>query len=127
MAQYEAIAGVSGAYTPGKFIAAGAANGDPTVIKATPGVLGYIAASNVNAAARFLKLYNKATAPTSADTPVATLLVPGAATGGLTTLNLPERGAKFTAGISFRLVTGVADNDNNAVAATELVVNYGYI
>ena len=83
--------------------------------------------TNINASPRYLKLYDKATAPTvGTDTPVNTLLIPGNATGAGGTLNLMP-GAFFDLGLWFGLTTVVADADTGAVAADEIVVNMWYV
>lgn len=99
-------------------LSAAAANQDSTVIKASAGVLYALIATNSNAAGRYVKLYNKATGPTSADTPVMTVYLPGLG-GAVIPLDV---GADFATGIALRLTTGVADNDANAVAANEIIV-----
>ena len=111
--------------TPGKLIAAGAAGGDPTVIKAAPGTLKSVVAVNVNAALRYLKLYDKATAPASTDVPVHVIPLGVSATGPGCPV-LPPEGLAFVNGIGFRLTTGIADNDNTAVTANDVVVSYSF-
>lgn len=118
-------AATTGGYTPGKLVSAGSTNA--TVIKASAGTLGYLAASNVNAAVRYLKLYNKATAPTvGTDVPVATFVIPGSTTGGGTNIPLPPQGIAFSTGISFALTTEATDAGTTGISANETVVNYGY-
>ena len=94
------------------------------VIKAAPGQLFSVSCHNVNAAARFLRLYNKATAPGTGDTPVAEYAIPGATTGGVRDVMFPNDGIAFSAGISYRLVTTSADNGDTAAASDEVVVNF---
>lgn len=110
--------------TPGKYIALGSQ--DPVVIKAGAGVLKSLVAINVNAALRYLKLYDKATAPASTDTPVQVIPLPASATGAGVALPLPPEGIAFAVGISFRLTTGMADSDVAAVTANDVVVSYSY-
>jgi hypothetical protein len=114
----------SGGYTPGKLISAASTNA--TSIKASAGTIGYITASSINAAARYLKVYDKASAPTvGTDIPVHTFLIPGNTAGTGTNITLPPQGAAFTLGIAIAITTGVADADSGAVAASEIVINYG--
>lgn len=116
----------AGGYTPGKLISAATTNA--TTIKASAGTIGYITASNTNAAARYLKIYNKATAITvGTDVPVHTFLIPGNTAGAGTNIPLPPQGIALGTGIGIALTTGVADSDTGAVAANEIVVNYGTI
>lgn len=113
--------------TGARFLSAGAANQDSTVVKASAGVLYGLLVTNTNAAVRYLKLYNKATGPTSADTPLLTLAVPGATTGAGIAVPLPACGIDFSAGIALRATTGVADADTNAVAANEVIAALVYV
>lgn len=123
---------VSAGYGPNKYISAGSANQDSQVIKDSQGVLGMISVYNVATSARFLKLYDKATAPTAADTPVQTYAIPAAAASSAAGTNVPippgpnaaHAGLGFEHGISFRITTGIADDDDGAAGADEVVVNY---
>lgn len=114
----------SGGLAAGKTISEAGTNA--TSVKGSAGQVYAIFATNVNAAARYLKLYNKASAPTvGTDTPVATLLIPGHTAGSGLHLKI-DHGLEFTAGIAFALTTGAADADTGAVAAGDLVVNVFY-
>lgn len=117
----------TGGYTPGKLISAASTNA--TLIKASPGTLGFLCASNINSSPRYLKVYNSAVAPTVGTTvPVFTFLIPGNTAGAGTNVAIASaKGINFSAGISISLNTGVADTDAGAVAANEIVVNYGFI
>lgn len=108
---------------PYKLISAASTNA--TLVKSSVSKVFYIAAFNLNAAARYLKLYDKATAPTvGTDTPKHVFMIPGGSSGFTLTLSVP---AKFTNGIGFAITTGIADGDTGAVALNEVVVNLGYI
>lgn len=102
-----------------------AASDNAAVVKNAAGQIYGIWVSSVNAAARYLKIYNKATSPTSGDTPVLTYVVPGATVGAGFSIPLPY-GLLFDTGISVRLVTGIADNDNTSVSANEHVIQLYY-
>lgn len=111
--------------TPGKLISAATTNS--TLIKSSTGNLYFLSVSNVNAAVRYLKVYNKATAPTvGTDTPIFTFLIPGNTAGAGSNLCIPTIGINFSLGLGIGITTGVADSDTGAVAANEIVVNYGY-
>jgi hypothetical protein len=117
---------VRGGWTPYKLNSAASTNA--TNVKNGPGGIGLIAVFNTNAAARFIKFYNKATPPTvGTDTPVQTYPIPGNTAVGGFVIPLPVMGLKFSTGISFALTTGVADSDTGAVAANEITVNLGWI
>jgi hypothetical protein len=106
--------------------AVSAASTNATSLKASAGQIYGIQVFNVNAAARYLKLYNKATAPTvGTDTPVKTIMIPGNTAGAGAVIAWPP-GIAFGTGIAYALTTGIADSDTGAVAASELVVNIDY-
>ena len=113
----------TGGATPYHYVAAAGANQDSQSVKGSAGTLYGVQLGNVAAAARFVKLYDKATAPTSADTPVKTLIAP--ASGG-SNVPIPAQGIAFAAGIAFRVTTGMADNDTGAATAGDVVVDLDY-
>jgi len=122
------VSGVSasstGGYTPGKLISAASTNG--TNIKGSAGTIGYMTASNINASPRYLKIYDKATTPTvGTDTPIHTFLIPGNTAGAGTNIPVPPQGILCSSGIGIGITTGAADNDTGAVAASDIIVNYG--
>lgn len=97
-----------------------AATTNATVAKASPGRLFGWVASNTNAAVRYLKIYDTATAPTVGTTvPVLTIALP---VGNVATHDMAD-GIVFSRGISFALTTGVADADTGAVSADEHAVH----
>lgn len=102
------------------------ANVNATVIKAKAGRVHAIYAHNLNAAVRYLKLYDKATTPAETDTPVVVLPIPGNAAGAGFVLDLSDIEIPFDNGIGMRLTTGLADNNTGAVAANEQVINLFY-
>lgn len=92
------------------------------VIKASSGCIYEYYFYNSGGAIVYIKLYNKATAATSSDTPVRTYAV-GAGQGANCAIDL---GIQFLTGIGIRASTGVADNDNTAPGANEVTVNIGF-
>ena len=100
-----------------------AASTNSTNVKASAGQVYGWYLYNANAAVRYLKLYNKATAPTvGTDTPVMTIPIPpGAGANVEYSMGIP-----FGTGIGIAITTGVADNDTGAVAANEIIVNLLY-
>lgn len=105
-------------------IVSSAATTNATVAKATAGDLFRFSGYNSNAAARYLKIYNKGTTPVvGTDVPIWTeYLAPQAKFE----LAFPK-GMYFSAGISYALVTGAADADATAVAAADiLALNLAY-
>lgn len=102
-----------------------AASINATVVKASKGQVYTITAYNLNAAVRYLKLYNKATTPAPATD--AALLQGRIALPPAQQVYIEfESGLQFTAGIGFALVTGITDTDATAVAVSEQLVNIGY-
>ncbi len=115
-------AATSGGSTPYSYIAAGATNQDSTVVKASAGQVYAISAISVVGTLLYLKVYNKATGPTSSDTPLFRFPIPASTTGAGYTFALP-RGASFSSGISFRITTGIADSNAVAATANDCIVN----
>lgn len=78
----------------------------------------HVSGLNASASTKFLKLYNKATAPTvGTDVPVLTLALPV----GAFSYNLPPEGVKFPLGIGYGLTGAAPDNDTTALAAADVV------
>jgi hypothetical protein len=96
---------------------ASAASTNATSVKASAGMLYRITAANTNAAARYLKFYNKASAPTvGTDTPLFTIYLP--ASGGFSEeFDIP---VSFSTGIAYAMTTGVADTDTAAVSLNDI-------
>lgn len=110
--------------TPTQSFVNSAASTNATSTKNSAGTVWSILASNINAAARYLKLYNKASAPTvGTDTPVMTIPLPA---GQVVSINLNSNGLRFGTGIAWALTTGAADNDTGAVAAGEHKIAIAY-
>jgi hypothetical protein len=99
-----------------------AATTNDTLVLTGARSIGLITATNTNAAARYLKVYNKATAPASSDTPIMTVLLPPGQTtvvGGNSPIRVPL-------GLGIRLTTGIAAADTGAVSASEHSVSIAY-
>lgn len=75
--------------------------------------------TNSAAAVQYVKLYNKATAPTASDVPFMRIGIPA---GQTVSLSLPG-GVVFSAGLSIRSVTTMPDNGVTASTAGEVAVN----
>ena len=95
-------------------------------VKATEGVVCHIYASNTNAAARWLKLYNATAANVTVGTttPVATYYLPASGANPVK-IDIPH-GLRFDTAITAAATTGVADNDTGAPGANDVVVVIGY-
>lgn len=95
-----------------------AASTNATSAKATAGDLFRITGYSARGSACYLKLYNKASAPTvGTDTPVATFYIPQTAAFDFA-LNTP---LYFSAGIAYAITTAAADADTGALTAADIV------
>lgn len=104
-----------------------AATTNSTLMHAGRGLVKVMLPINTTAVLYYLKLYDKATAPTcGTDTPVLTIPVPSTGTAGQGGgVALPSAdGLQFFLGIGFCLTGGIADNDVT-VAATGVALNFG--
>lgn len=102
-------------------VSAGSTNA--TSVKAAEGRVVGFDVSNVNAAVRYFKLYNKASAPTvGTDVPVVTVLLPISGRA----FQFLGGGLFFSLGIAFALTTEATDAGSTGVSASETVVNLFY-
>ncbi len=76
-----------------------------------------VRASNPSGTAMYVKLYDKATTPATTDVPKTTVYVPGTS---VVVLAFPE-GMQFSNGFGWAATGGVADNDNTATSANNIV------
>lgn len=129
-AQASATQAVSGTVTatnttPTPLNTSSAATTNPVLVKGSAGTLFSISASNVGASAAYLKLYNKATAPTvGADVPVLTIPIPS---NSVVPISFGTLGHRFATGIGFGITGAAADNDTTAVAAAQVKVLTSYV
>lgn len=107
-----------------RLLSAAGTSGDATNVKASAGRLYAIQGVNVASSARYLKLYNSASAPTAGSgTPVKTLYLPASSAFVFDW----SVGLTFSTGIGFTLVTGSADNSSTSVTAADiLALNLDY-
>lgn len=117
------LADNGGATTTSRIVSA-AASTNATSAKGSAGVLFAVKGFNAAATARYLKFYNKATAPTvGTDTPVLTIYLPASTAFAL---DWPL-GRYFATGIAYALTTGGADADTGALTAADvLALNVEY-
>lgn len=105
------------------YIAAASANQDSQLVNAGKCRVYTISLHNNAAAERYVRIYDKATAPTSADTPIRRHSL--AASGGGIALSIPY-GSEFSNGLAFRITTGSADTDATAATAGDVFVNFDW-
>jgi len=108
-----------------KFHLVSAATDNATNVKGSAGQVYAITAFNLNASARYLKFHNTSGTPTAGSGVTDTFMIPGNTAGAGLVLNI-DKGIAFGTGIGITLVTGIADNNTTAVAASEIVINIYY-
>jgi hypothetical protein len=102
-----------------------AASTNATSVKASAGYLYNVTCNNVNAATRYLKLFNLASAPTvGTSTPIRTLAIPP---NSSLTWDFGSQGLYCGTGISYCMTTGIAVGDTAAVAASEHAIGISYV
>ena len=95
---------------------------NPFILRSTQGLLSAVNIASNSGGIFFVKVYDKATAPTNSDVPV--LILPGyISTDKLLTTYIFPNPVFFGSGISIRVVGGVADNDTTGIAAAAFFVN----
>jgi len=116
------VIGPSSAASSFRLISAATTNA--TSVKASAGQIYGYDIYNANAAVRFVKLYNKATAPTvGTDTPVRTIGIPPASR---ISGDIPYGVGGFPLGIALATTGAITDADTTAVAAGDLAINLDY-
>ena len=117
------IPATSGGLTGTHLVSAATTNA--TSVKTSAGQVFNIQGFNVNTSSpRYLKIYNKASAPTvGTDTPIAVYLIPPNYSGVVCEIS---NGLACSTGIAFAITGGIADTDATAIAASEVVINLQY-
>jgi hypothetical protein len=101
-----------------------AATTNATSVKVGSGVVVGWHLANTSAAVKFVKLYDKASAPTvGTDVPIHTIAL--AANGRADAINI--LGIPFTLGIAYAITGAAADSDATAVALNDIVGGVLYI
>lgn len=101
-----------------------AATTNATLVKSTAGQLYTIHGHNSAASDRYLKLYQKATAPiVGTDTPVETHVLKA---GQPFRLDFTQYGNTFATGIAYAITANLPDNDTTAIGASEVVLVLHY-
>lgn len=104
-----------------------AATTNATLVKASAGKIIGGVISNLTASWKYVKFFNKATAPVpGTDTPVFTLAVPPNQSQGIATI-FDQFGMSFSTGIGYAITGAVADLDTTAVAAGDVLLNLAYV
>lgn len=111
--------------SPTPYALTSAATTNAVSVKATAGNLYTIAVDNVSASVRYLKLYNKATAPTvGTDVPVLTIPIPATSSQ---VLNLGALGKRFSTGIAIAITGAMVYTDTTTIAAGDVHLNLDYV
>lgn len=108
-------------------VVASAATNNKTQVKASAGQLYCISAQNLNAAARYLKVFNNTSAGVTMGTTAADyqFIIPGATTGAGLVLNI-DKGIAMGTGITIAVTGGIGATDNTSISANEVTVLVGY-
>ncbi len=109
---------------PYKYISLASTNAN--LIKSREVKLYVVSAIGLTSTVRYLKFYDKSTAPTvGTDTPVLTIPVPANTQGAgvVIPFNIP---IVFDNGLGFAITSGSADNDTGAVGAGDVIINLSY-
>lgn len=102
-----------------------AASTNAANVKTTAGTVYALTANNTSAAAKFIRLYNKASAPTvGTDTPVLVLTIPA---NSSQTYSFGGVGLRFATGIGHAITNAAAVLDATAVAAGDVQLTYTWI
>lgn len=101
-----------------------------TSVKGSAATLFSCQLGNIDSTAVYLKIYNKATAPTvGSDTPVKTLIIPKAGTaadGAGNTIFFGPGGLALGTGFAAAVTAGITVADTTAVAASKVAINCDY-
>lgn len=106
------------------FVNSAASTNGALILTGTSGLQAFYA-TNTGASVAYVKLYNKATAPTvGTDIPEMIIPVPAAASGvpGVATLPIGFSGFRFALGLGIAITGAAADNDTTAVTAGQVRV-----
>jgi hypothetical protein len=102
-----------------------AATTNAKLLKGSAGVLYSISVMNASAAAKYLRIFNKATAPVpGTDTPVIVIEIPA---GLSKEIEFGAFGKVFDTGIGLAITNAAAVLDNTAVAAGDVQAAVTYI
>lgn len=124
-----AVTAITGAGTPAVpatpyFVNSLATTNGALILTGTSGLAAFWA-TNTGAGAAYVKLYNKATAPTvGTDVPEMIIPVPAAAGGvpGVASLPMGFNAFRFALGLGIAITGGAADSDTTAVTAGQVKV-----
>lgn len=106
--------------TSSKLISAASTN--LTSVRNSATNLGLLMAHNTSGSLRYLKLYNKASAPVlGTDVPLMVIPLPP---NGAAQIPIPAAGVRFSTGFALAITGGMADADATAIGANEVVVNW---
>jgi hypothetical protein len=103
------------------------ASTNANVVKASKSNLSSIIAIGLTSDVRYLKFYNKATAPTvGTDVPVLTIPIPANTQGAGLAISFKDS-VEFDLGIGIAITSGSSDNDTGAIGAGDVIVNLIYV
>lgn len=99
------------------------ATANATSVKTTAGTIGTLVVANTSASWRWLKLFNKTSAPTmGTDSPVMVIGIPP----GQTVVYQNPMPIRFLTGIAYAITANPADLDTTAIGAGDVVLSISY-
>ena len=102
-----------------------AASTNATSVKVSSGTIYNMLVSNISASVRYLKIFNKASAPTvGTDIPIVTIALPA---NSFTPINFGTVGYRHSLGIAYSITGAAADIDTTAIGAGEVKVITSFI
>lgn len=111
--------------TPTTSLTSSAASTNATSVKASAATVYSISAYNAGAALAYVKIYNKASAPTvGTDVPAHVLALPATSTGSI---DCGALGIRLGTGLAFAITNLAADSDATAVAAAQIKLEISYV
>lgn len=113
----------TGGYSTSSFISTGAVQA--TNAKSSAGQIYRVNFTNINATPVYVRLYNKASAPLTSDTPIWRITVPGNTAGAGIVETFPA-GLACSLGVGYRVTSGIADNDATVLVASTVLGNIAY-
>jgi len=120
-------AGSTGNTTPGTTTTAvnSAASTNGASAKTTAAVLYMVTAHNTSAATKFVRFYNKSSAPTvGTDVPIVVMAIPA---NSSKEIDFGQVGMRFSSGLGHSITNGATALDSTAVAAGDVQLAYNWI
>lgn len=107
-----------------KLISSASTNATSVSALANNSLVGYYISNNNSTTFRYVKFYNKASAPTvGTDTPVITIAIPPLSAANA---SFPPGTFNFSTGLAFAITGSPEDADTTVIGSNEVIVNISY-